>query len=98
MLIEVFGEDLKFDYAHIRTQYSIRDLTDLYIEEQQPWGDLGIDICLGLPMDKVASPFEYMFLPDYIESCFDHATIENNGERVPLVKKKIDDKTLITSG
>jgi len=97
VLIEVFGEDLKFDYAHIQTRYSIRDLTDLYIEEQQPWGDLGIDICLGLPMDKVASPFEYMFLPEYIESCFDHASIKNNGVLVPLVKKKVDDKSLITS-
>ncbi|MBK7651079.1 MAG: hypothetical protein IPJ20_10510 [Flammeovirgaceae bacterium] len=50
----------------------------------QPWGDLGIDICLGLPMDKKASPYEYMFLPDYIESSFDHATINNQ----PIVKKK----------
>lgn len=52
-------------------------------------GDLGIDICLGLPIDKKASPYEYMYLPDYIESSFDHATIVRNGEEVPLVKQKI---------
>ncbi|RAW02806.1 lipoprotein N-acyltransferase Lnb domain-containing protein [Pseudochryseolinea flava] len=97
VLIAVLGEEIEFDYSHIKTQYSIRDLTDLYIEKQQPWGDLGIDICLGLPMDKIATPFEYMFLPDYIESCFDHATLSRNGERVPLVKRKVDDTTLIRS-
>ncbi len=75
--------EVKFDSTYITTDYTIRKLTDIYLQ-QQPWGDLGIDICLGLPMDKKASPYEYMFLPDYIESSFDHATI--NG--LPLVKKK----------
>jgi Domain of unknown function (DUF4105) len=95
VVIEVFGDSVRFDYSHIKTNYSIRELTDLYIEKQQPWGDLGIDICLGLPMDKKASPSEYMFLPDYIESCFDHAYIKRDGAEVPLVKSKIDEKALI---
>ena len=75
--------EVKFDSTYITTDYAIRDLTEIYLQ-QQPWGDLGIDICLGMPMDKKASPYEYMFLPDYIESSFDHATI--NGS--PLVKAK----------
>src|SRR6478609_1320059 len=75
--------EVKFDSTYITTDYAIRDLTEIYLK-QQPWGDLGIDICLGLPMDKKASPYEYMFLPDYIESSFDHATI--NGS--PIVKEK----------
>jgi len=75
--------EVKFDSTYITTDYAIRDLTEIYLQ-QQPWGDLGIDICLGMPMDKKASPYEYMFLPDYIESSFDHATI--NGS--PLVKTK----------
>lgn len=82
-----FGDSVKFDGSYITTDYTIRDLTDIYLEHQ-PWGDLGIDICLGLPMDKVATPYEYMFLPDYIESGFDHATINHNGAMVPLVKTK----------
>ncbi len=28
------------------------------------WSKFGIDIALGLPADKVATPYEYMFLPD----------------------------------
>lgn len=79
-------DDVKFDSTYIKTNYTIRNLTDLYLG-QQPWGDLGIDICLGLPMDKKASPYEYMFLPDYIESSFDHAS--NVSLSQPLVKERI---------
>jgi len=77
-----------FDSTYITTDYTIRELTDIYLK-YQPWGDLGIDICLGLPMDKHASPYEYMFLPDYIESSFDHATIRSDSGVAPLVKDKI---------
>lgn len=88
VFVHVFKDSVEFDGSYIDTKHTIRELTDLYLD-QQPWGDLGIDICLGLPMDKVADPYEYMFLPDYIESGFDHATIYQNGERVPLVARKV---------
>jgi hypothetical protein len=81
---EVFKDEIKFDGSFIKTNYTIRDLTEIYLQ-QQPWGDLGIDICLGLPMDKKATPYDYMFLPDYVESSLDHATL--NGS--PIVKQKI---------
>src|SRR5262249_22909771 len=81
-------DQVQFDSTFITTNYTIRDLTDLYLT-YQPWGDLGIDICLGLPMDKHASPYEYMFLPDYIEQSFDHATIRSDSTTVPLVKAKV---------
>ena len=84
VFVELFQEKLNFNGSYVTTSYTIRDLTDIYLV-QQPWGDLGIDICLGLPMDKKLTPFEYMFLPDYIESGFEHATI--NGK--PIVKEKI---------
>jgi hypothetical protein len=80
---KILKDEVHFDSSYIKTNYTIRNLTDLYLV-QQPWGDLGIDICLGLPMDKKISPYQYMFLPDYIESSFDHATV--NGK--PLVKEK----------
>ncbi len=85
-VITVLKKDVTFDSSFIRTNYTVRNLTDIYLHHQ-PWGDLGIDICLGLPMDKKASPYEYMFLPDYIEASFDHATNEAIGQ--PLVKEKI---------
>jgi hypothetical protein len=86
VMLKVFGDSVVFDGSYIKTNYSFRDLTDLYLEEQ-PWGDLGIDIGLGLPTDKKATPYEYMFLPDFVESGFAHATIGANGQREPLVKE-----------
>ncbi|MGC1244502.1 MAG: DUF4105 domain-containing protein [Chryseosolibacter sp.] len=86
VVLEVFGDSVEFDGSYITTHYSFRELTDLYLEKQ-PWGDLGIDVGLGLPTDKIASPFEYMFLPDFVESGFAHAFIMHNGVKEPLVKE-----------
>jgi hypothetical protein len=88
VITKVFGDSVKFDGSYVTTSYSIRELTDLYLKHQ-PWGDLGIDLGLGLPMDKKATPYEYMFLPDYVESGFAHATITRNGSTFPLVKERI---------
>lgn len=87
VFVEVLKDSLRFDHSYITTNYTIRDLTDLYLKDQ-PWGDLGIDICLGLPMDKKASPYEHMFIPDYLASSFDHATNKINGADLPMVKLK----------
>lgn len=87
VMLKVFGDTIRFDSSHINTDYTIRELTDLYLTHQ-PWGDLGIDICLGLPMDKKATPYEYMFLPDYVEAGFANARIEKNGVAEPLVKER----------
>lgn len=84
VFVDVFKAEIKFDSSFIKTNYTIRDLTELYLQ-QQPWGDLGIDICLGLPMDKKASSYDYMFLPDYIESSFDRVTLSGS----PIVREKI---------
>jgi hypothetical protein len=87
VIVKVLGSDVTFDGSYITTDYSIRQLTDIYLKPQ-PWGDLGIDVCLGLPMDKKATPFEYMFLPDYIESGFDHASLKRDSITVPIVQEK----------
>lgn len=85
---KVLGDSVQFNDSHITTDYTIRQLTDLYLQ-YQPWGDLGIDICLGLPMDKKAAPIEYMFLPDYVEAGFDNAYLISDSTKQPLVSKKI---------
>lgn len=81
------GHAVTFDSAHIITDYTLRELTDIYLKNQ-PWGDLGIDLCLGLPADKKATPFEYMFLPEYVEFGLDDATTKQKELDVPLVKEK----------
>lgn len=88
ILVKTLGDSVHFDGSYVTTNYTIRNLTDLYLDKQ-PWGDLGIDICLGLPMDKKLTPYQYMFLPEYAESGFDHATIKQHDSTVALVEKKI---------
>ncbi|WP_417608408.1 DUF4105 domain-containing protein [Owenweeksia hongkongensis] len=85
---KALGDSVRFDDSHITTNYTIRDLCDIYLQEQ-PWGDLGIDLCLGLPMDKNATPWMYMFLPDYVEQGFDHAYIKGQRGEKPLVKETV---------
>lgn len=47
------------------------------------WGSFGIDLALGSVIDKEATPYEYMFLPDYIHEFFAAATLDDSK---PLVK------------
>lgn len=89
VLEEVFPDSIRFDDSHITTDYTIRQLVDIYIEDKFPWGDFGIDLALGLPMDKTASPYEYMFLPDYIHSAFANASIKTDSGELPLVARAL---------
>jgi len=88
VLISVFGDDLTFDHSYLKVDYNFRELVDIYNKEQ-PWGNLAIDLCLGLPMDKRLESDEYMFLPDYIFEAFSHASLKNDSSTAPLVKRTI---------
>jgi hypothetical protein len=82
VFVEVFGDSIKFDGSYATPDYTVRDITHSYLSKQ-PWGELGIEICLGQPMDNKLTAYQYMFIPDYIESGFNHATL--NGK--PIVKR-----------
>lgn len=88
VLVTVFGDSLTFDNQLKPKGLTIRQLTDLYLR-RQPWGDLGIDLCLGLPMDKLASAQEEMFLPDFLENGMDHAQIRTAEGKKSFVSEKI---------
>ncbi len=62
---------------------TFRDLLSPYLENM-PWSEFGIDIALGLPADKVAEPYEYMFIPDEMFIAFANAQMVD--ER-PLVSE-----------
>ncbi|HXH17773.1 MAG TPA: DUF4105 domain-containing protein [Chitinophagales bacterium] len=85
MLIKVLEEAVVFDSAHLRREYSFRELMDLYLKPQ-PWGDLAIDLALGSEIDAKARPYQYMFLPDFLQAAFQHAKISAGGSVIPLVK------------
>src|SRR5690606_38528424 len=63
---------------------TFRRLLDPY-QRAWPFLDAGIDWLLGAPVDRIARPYETMFLPDYLMEAFDHATIEIEGREMPLV-------------
>jgi hypothetical protein len=81
-----FGEDFNFNYPvdWEKDDMTFRNLIDLYLTNHH-WSDFGIDLALGLPTDDVASPSDYMFLPDYLLEGFALATIVHHGEVQPFV-------------
>ncbi len=84
----VLGEKLAFSPDYVRSNLSFRELIDLYAADTQPWGDFGIDLCLGAAIDQTATPYQYMFLPDYLEMGFDSARVVNSSGKQPFVLKK----------
>lgn len=89
VFLKILGDSLRFDYAYADTlNYSIRGLIDRYIEDkdQFAWGDLGIDVGLGARIDRLATPFEYMYQPEFLALAFEGATIlQPDGGRRPFV-------------
>jgi len=88
VLDTVFQNRIVYDFSFVKEKLSFRDLMDLYLG-YQPWGDFGIDLCLGLGIDKEASGYHYMFLPDYIEKAFDAAIVRTTTGQKPLIKETI---------
>ena len=82
---KVLGASITLDETYVVTGQSFRDLVNIYTREQL-WGDFGIDVCLGLPMDKELAPKEFMFLPDYIFKGFEYTTIQMGATAIPIVR------------
>jgi hypothetical protein len=84
------GGIISYDSSHVEMpRRSIRQLVDRCIKRDMPWGDLGIDICLGSRIDLPATAREYTFLPDELELAFDHASIFTDEGLQPLVRQKM---------
>jgi hypothetical protein len=66
---------------------SFRDLIHSYLDAgHQPWSKLGIDILLGVRLDRRVTNKEAMFLPDYLLKGFDSAHVGNGRLVHPPVK------------
>ncbi len=55
---------------------------------RHPWATFGNDLLLGVRADHKTNIREQEFLPNNLRYDFDHATIERNGQTVPLVKER----------
>lgn len=76
VFVQALGDEFKIPENFTdNPNRTVRALTDHYIEDEFPWGKLGIDLCLGLPMDKEMTDNEYMYLPDYLYEGFEVAEI-----------------------
>tara|TARA_R110000868_G_scaffold14075_17_gene65853 strand:+ start:29642 stop:30811 length:1170 start_codon:yes stop_codon:yes gene_type:complete len=61
----VLGDNLNFEYTHLKNQYTFRELLHQNLEVNS-WSNFGIDLALGSVIDKKATPWEHMFLPIYV--------------------------------
>lgn len=96
---KALNNEVSYLYPDTAGKKSFRQMTDEYlIPGKQQWGDFGIDLCLGLPTDYIATPYQEMFLPDYLMYHFDQALVGE--EMKPLVTRKeviLDTRTVFTA-
>jgi Domain of unknown function (DUF4105) len=71
------GEALQFPATTtLENPMSFRQLVGIY-QQPHPWVDLGVDLAMGLPADAQASPWQIMFLPDYLLAQFQLARVNH---------------------
>jgi hypothetical protein len=91
VFVEALGNEFRFHEDFVAEPgLTIRELTDRYSAELYPWGKLGIDLCLGLPMDKVLTNMQYTYIPEYVFKAFDIAEISIEGNWTKVVKQRND--------
>jgi len=84
MLLAACGSEIKYDgYTH--ETLSFREWIDRYAHQQKPWADFGMDLAIGKPADKLATPMQATFLPDNLQAAFADAKITIDGKDQPLV-------------
>lgn len=76
-VVDSLFSQVDYNKSYVIDDLTIRDLMDRYLQEQ-PWGDLGIDFCLGMGIDKVATGYQYMYMPEFIEKAFSSATVASD--------------------
>lgn len=109
---DIFYEKLEgvdFDYSEVENNNSFRDLLKPYIRPY-PWVEFGINLALGAKADRLASPWETMFLPDHMLDLFRYVRIERDsttallcfpetiifaGVDLPETRLKIDNPIII---
>ncbi len=82
VLKTIGGNSLRFSPP--TEKRSFRQWIDLYLQEHD-WADFGMDLGLGDLSDRVATPYESMFLPQNLMQGLEHATLTRDGKVQPLV-------------
>lgn len=82
----VLGNRLHYAGAADSAGATFRELLDPFLTEA-PALDTGLDLLLGLPVDRRASAREATFLPDTLRLLFDRAMVQTDSARVSLVSR-----------
>ena len=79
--------DGKVNFNTADEHWSFRDMLFPYLNHT-PWTKMGINLILGLTSDKIATPSQYMYLPEYLQFEFGNATITNGNQSRKLVQSE----------
>lgn len=83
IVYEALPRPVNYSYQGLEEGQTFRQLITPYLLHM-PWTRLGINLLLGLPTDRVATPWEYMFLPDHLMTVIKHSTIGAEDQLVNL--------------
>lgn len=84
VLENVLGDKLQYPENPKDSIQTFRDLIGLYLTNHE-WSDLGIDLALGEPCDRVAEWRQKMFLPDFLKANLEQAKVIHNGKTENLI-------------
>lgn len=74
-------------YNYPYSEQSFRSLIN-HCTRNHPWLTFGCDLALGSPTDRLATQHEMMFLPEYLRSAFNNASIKDSAGNIrPIVKE-----------
>ena len=82
---KTLSPNIQFDFSTFTERKSFRDLINDY-SMSKPWEQFGMGILIGLPVDKITTPRQKCFLPDYISRAFAHATMRSTPLCQPIQK------------
>jgi hypothetical protein len=82
ILGQILGNQIQFREDHLEQRYSFRELIRQNLRTNS-WSSFGIDLALGADIDKVATPYQHMFLPIYVMDQLENTQL--NGK--PLIKR-----------
>lgn len=83
VFVEGISNPIAFDYSSLEPNKSFRQLL-MPLLKQKPWARLGINLALGLPSDRIAQPWDYMFLPNHMLTAFQYAHFNCNATQLPF--------------
>ncbi|MBL4604173.1 MAG: DUF4105 domain-containing protein, partial [Flavobacteriaceae bacterium] len=85
---DILGNHIQFETSYLNKQLTLRQLMNIEMP-WNTWGSFGINLALGSKLDKVASPEEYMYLPDYVYLAFKNASKISDDKSKPMIKNEV---------